>query len=76
MLDVNSNYIKDIKPLFTVTSLRDLTMANNQISNAGLEGIHQLKDLKILEISNNGLSNVEHINGMNKLIELGLSKMN
>ncbi len=74
MLDVNSNYIKDIKPLFTVTSLRDLTMANNQISNAGLEGIHQLKDLKILEISNNGLSNVEHINGMNKLIELGLSK--
>ncbi|MHA4414436.1 leucine-rich repeat domain-containing protein [Bacillus cereus] len=74
MLDLNSNYIKDIKPLFTVKSLRTLTVANNQISNAGLEGVHQLKNLKTFEISNNGLSNVEHINGMNKLIELGLSK--
>ncbi|MCC0771983.1 NEAT domain-containing protein [Bacillus pacificus] len=74
LLDLNSNYIKDIKPLFTVKSLRTLTVANNQISNAGLEGVHQLKNLKTFEISNNGLSNVEHINGMNKLIELGLSK--
>ncbi|TPV40240.1 leucine-rich repeat domain-containing protein [Bacillus dicomae] len=74
MLDLNSNDIKDIKPLFTVKSLRTLTVANNQISNAGLEGVHQLKNLKTFEISNNGLSNVEHINGMNKLIELGLSK--
>ncbi len=74
MLDLNSNYIKDIKPLFTVKSLRTLTVANNQISNAGLEGIHQLKNLKKFEISNNGLSNVEHISGMNKLMELGLSK--
>ncbi|HHK5556898.1 leucine-rich repeat domain-containing protein [Bacillus cereus] len=74
MLDLNSNYIKDIKSLFTVKSLRTLTVANNQISNAGLEGVHQLKNLKTFEISNNGLSNVEHINGMNKLIELGLSK--
>ncbi len=74
MLDLNSNYIKDIKPLFTVKSLRTLTVANNQISNAGLEGVHQLKNLKTFEISNNGLSNIEHINGMNKLIELGLSK--
>ncbi|RRA99679.1 MULTISPECIES: leucine-rich repeat domain-containing protein [Bacillus cereus group] len=74
MLDLNSNDIKDIKPLFTVKSLRTLTIANNQISNAGLEGVHQLKNLKTFEISNNGLSNVEHINGMNKLIELGLSK--
>ncbi|MGG0155436.1 leucine-rich repeat domain-containing protein, partial [Bacillus mycoides] len=74
MLDLNSNYIKDIKPLFTVKSLRNLTVANNQISNAGLEGVHQLKNLKTFEISNNGLSNIEHINGMNKLIELGLSK--
>ncbi|MGH0802325.1 NEAT domain-containing protein [Bacillus cereus] len=74
MLDLNSNYIKDIKPLFTVKSLRTLTVANNQISNTGLEGVHQLKNLKTFEISNNGLSNVEHINGMNKLIELGLSK--
>ncbi|HDR8536064.1 TPA: internalin, partial [Bacillus cereus] len=57
-----------------VKSLRTLTVANNQISNAGLEGVHQLKNLKTFEISNNGLSNVEHINGMNKLIELGLSK--
>lgn len=74
LLDLNSNYIKDIKPLFTVKSLRTLTVANNQISNAGLEGVHQLKNLKTFEISNNGLSNVEHINVMNKLIELGLSK--
>ena len=74
LLDLNSNYIKDIKPLFTVKFLRTLTVANNQISNAGLEGVHQLKNLKTFEISNNGLSNVEHINGMNKLIELGLSK--
>ncbi|MFB5577898.1 NEAT domain-containing protein [Bacillus cereus] len=74
LLDLNSNYIKDIKPLFTVKSLRTLTVANNQISNAGLEGVHQLKNLKTFEISNNGLSNVEHINKMNKLIELGLSK--
>ena len=43
MLDLNSNYIKDIKPLFTVKSLKTLTVANNQISNDNLAGIEQLK---------------------------------
>ena len=46
MLDLNSNYIKDIKPLFTVKSLRTLTVANNQISNDNLAGIEQLKNVK------------------------------
>ena len=39
LLDLNSNYIKDIKPLFTAKSLRTLTVANNQISNANLAGL-------------------------------------
>ncbi|MED2931171.1 NEAT domain-containing protein, partial [Bacillus wiedmannii] len=74
MLDLNSNYIKDIKPLFTVTTLKTLTVANNQISNANLAGIEQLKNVKILSLSNNGLTNIEHIIPMKKLVELDLSK--
>ncbi|MFB5584790.1 NEAT domain-containing protein [Bacillus albus] len=74
LLDLNSNYIKDIKPLFTVTSLRNLTVANNQISNANLAGIEQLKNIKKLSLSNNGLTNIEHITPMKKLVELDLSK--
>ncbi|HFK1549909.1 TPA: leucine-rich repeat domain-containing protein, partial [Bacillus albus] len=74
LLDLNSNYIKDIKPLFTVTSLRNLTVANNQISNANLAGIEQLKNIKKLSLSNNGLTNIEHLTPMKKLIELDLAK--
>ncbi|PGS24042.1 internalin [Bacillus cereus] len=74
LLDLNSNYIKDIKPLFTVTSLRNLTVANNQISNANLAGIEQLKNIKKLSLSNNGLTNIEHLTPMKKLVELDLSK--
>ncbi|MBJ8107581.1 NEAT domain-containing protein, partial [Bacillus cereus group sp. N8] len=74
MLDLNSNYIKDIKPLFTVTSLRTLTVANNQISNANLAGIEQLKNVRNLSLSNNGLTNIEHMTSMKKLVELDLSK--
>ncbi|KMP13590.1 internalin [Bacillus cereus] len=74
VLDLNSNYIKDIKPLFTVTSLRTLTVANNQISNANLAGIEQLKNIKKLSLSNNGLTNIEHITSMKKLVELDLAK--
>ncbi|PEA57282.1 internalin [Bacillus thuringiensis] len=74
MLDLNSNYIKDIKPLFTVKSLRTLTVANNQISNDNLAGIEQLKNVKNLSLSNNGLTNIEHITSMKKLVELDLAK--
>ncbi|TKI39498.1 leucine-rich repeat domain-containing protein, partial [Bacillus mycoides] len=74
ILDVNSNHIKDIKPLFTVTSLKTLTLANNQVSNASLEGIDQLKNVKKLSLSNNGLTNIEHITAMKKLADLDLSK--
>ncbi|MDA2738496.1 NEAT domain-containing protein, partial [Bacillus cereus group sp. Bc015] len=74
LLDLNSNYIKDIKPLFTAKSLRTLTVANNQISNADLAGIEQLKNVKSLSLSNNGLTNIEHITPMKKLVELDLSK--
>ncbi|MFJ1107070.1 NEAT domain-containing protein, partial [Bacillus albus] len=74
LLDLNSNYIKDIKPLFTVTSLRNLTVANNQISNANLAGIEQLKNIKKLSLSNNRLTNIEHLTPMKKLIELDLAK--
>ncbi|KMP31664.1 internalin [Bacillus cereus] len=74
MLDLNSNYIKDIKPLFKLTSLKTLTVANNQISNANLAGIEQLKNVKSLSLSNNGLTNIEHITPMKKLVELDLSK--
>ncbi|PGO20653.1 internalin, partial [Bacillus cereus] len=74
ILDLNSNDIKDITPLFTVTSLRTLTLANNQISNANLAGIEQLKNVKNLSLSNNGLTNIEHITSMKKLVELDLSK--
>ncbi|MES5942102.1 MULTISPECIES: leucine-rich repeat domain-containing protein [unclassified Bacillus cereus group] len=74
MLDLSSNYIKDIKPLFTVTSLRTLTVANNQISNDNLAGIEQLKNVKKLSLSNNGLTNIEHITSMKKLVELDLAK--
>ncbi|UYX53067.1 NEAT domain-containing protein [Bacillus thuringiensis] len=73
-LDLSSNYIKDIKPLFTVKSLKDLTVANNQISNDNLAGIEQLKNVKNLSLSNNGLTNIEHITSMKKLIELDLAK--
>ncbi|PEE13970.1 NEAT domain-containing protein [Bacillus cereus] len=74
MLDLNSNYIKDIKPLFTVKSLKTLTVANNQISNDNLAGIEQLKNVKNLSLSNNGLTNIEHITSMKKLVELDLAK--
>ncbi|MDP7992353.1 NEAT domain-containing protein [Bacillus sp. MHSD_36] len=74
MLDLNSNYIKDIKPLFKLTSLKTLTVANNQISNANLAGIEQLKNIKKLSLSNNGLTNIEHLTPMKKLIELDLAK--
>ncbi|WP_002204544.1 NEAT domain-containing protein [Bacillus cereus] len=74
MLDLNSNYIKDIKTLFTVTSLRTLAVANNQISNDNLAGIEQLKNVKNLSLSNNGLTNIEHITAMKKLVELDLAK--
>ncbi|GAB6451474.1 NEAT domain-containing protein [Bacillus cereus] len=74
MLDLNSNYIKDITSLFTVTSLRTLTLANNQISNANLAGIEQLKNVKKLSLSNNGLTNIEQITPMKKIADLDLSK--
>ncbi len=74
MLDLNSNYIKDIKPLFKLTSLKTLTVANNQISNANLAGIEQLKNIKKLSLSNNGLTNIEHLTPIKKLIELDLGK--
>ncbi|MBE7105076.1 LPXTG cell wall anchor domain-containing protein [Bacillus cereus] len=74
ILDVNSNHIKDIKPLFTVTSLKTLSVANNQISNDNLKGIEQLKNVKQLSLSNNGLTNIEHITAMKKLGDLDLSK--
>ncbi|MEI4617514.1 leucine-rich repeat domain-containing protein [Bacillus cereus] len=74
ILDLNSNYIKDIKPLFTVKSLRTLIVANNQISNDNLAGIEQLKNVKNLSLSNNGLTNIEHITSMKKLVELDLAK--
>ncbi|MFV8520625.1 leucine-rich repeat domain-containing protein, partial [Bacillus sp. SBS7] len=74
LLDLNSNYIKDIKPLFKLTSLKTLTVANNQISNANLAGIEQLKNIKKLSLSNNGLTNIEHLTPMKKLIELDLAK--
>ncbi|MGQ0417403.1 leucine-rich repeat domain-containing protein, partial [Bacillus sp. HC-TM] len=63
-----------IKPLFTVKSLRTLTVANNQISNDNLAGIEQLKNVKNLSLSNNGLTNIEHITSMKKLVELDLAK--
>ncbi|TCJ79622.1 UNVERIFIED_ORG: LPXTG-motif cell wall-anchored protein [Bacillus cereus] len=74
MLDLNSNDIKDIKPLFKLTPLKTLTVANNHISNANLAGIEQLKNVKSLSLSNNGLTNIEHITPMKKLVELDLSK--
>lgn len=71
ILDLIGNNIKDLTPLFTVLSLEEVYLANNQISN--LSGIEKLKNVKLLWIGNNKISDVEPISKMSNLIELEIA---
>ncbi|MDF9558316.1 internalin, partial [Bacillus tropicus] len=70
-LDLIGNNIKDIQPLFTLSTMKQLYLANNQISD--LTGIDRLNNVKLLWIGNNKINNVEPISKISNLIELEIS---
>ena len=62
----------DIKPLFTLSALKNLNVSNNKLTDTSLQEIHQLKKLDVLKLNHNEISNVEAISEISMLNELEL----
>ncbi|MEI3894833.1 MULTISPECIES: leucine-rich repeat domain-containing protein [Bacillus] len=71
-IDINGNNVTDIKPLFTLSALKNLNVSNNKLNDASLQEIQQLKNLDVLKLNHNEISNVEAISEISMLNELEL----
>ncbi|EJQ90693.1 hypothetical protein IGW_04225, partial [Bacillus cereus ISP3191] len=71
-IDISDNNVKDIRPLFTLNAMKNLNVSNNKLNDASLQEIQQLKNLEVLKLNHNEISNVEAISEISMLNELEL----
>ncbi|WP_000827920.1 leucine-rich repeat domain-containing protein, partial [Bacillus wiedmannii] len=71
-VDISDNNVKDIRPLFTLHAVKNLNVSNNKLNDASLQEIQQLKNLDVLKLNHNEISNVEAISEISMLNELEL----
>lgn len=85
--DISDNYVADLKPLGSLTALKELTLSNigqrdnNYISGCiesevDIDDIDDLKSLEFLHIENSNISNVSKLNNLSNLEILNLYTCN
>ncbi|MDQ4485623.1 leucine-rich repeat domain-containing protein, partial [Bacillus cereus] len=71
-IDISNNNVKNIRPLFTLHAVKNLNVSNNKLNDESLQGIHQLKNLDVLKLNHNEISNIEAISEISMVNELEL----
>jgi protein phosphatase 1 regulatory subunit 7 len=72
VLDLSFNEIRAIPDLSHLQNLQELYVANNKLTH--INGIANLKQLRILDLGSNRIRSIEGLDQLNELQELWLGK--
>jgi len=70
-LDLNSNYLRDVRPLAALKSLTDLKLSSNYVTD--ISALSGLGNLQTLDLSKNQITDVSPLRGLSRLSALDLS---